>query len=561
MLSSHHCPQCGDSYPPGVYLCPNDQTPHPDAQSEEVVVPTRVDIKIPFAADSSKNNLQANPNETNKEGKSAPLVAQFLVEPGTVIGEYVIETKLGQGGMGEIWRAVHPLIGKQVAIKILRGKIASEEDSVERFIREAKAVNAIKHRALVDIFSFGDLPDGRPYFVMEFLQGRSLLAHISESGPLSWSEIIAIFTQLCEALQATHEQGIIHRDLKSENLFLVQEPNKPFTVKVLDFGLAKLIDSDQENAQLTQDGVVFGTPSYMAPEQCKGNTSALSDIYSLGIILFECITGRTPFAEPGMKAAEVMLRQVGDPAPEPSSMVSGRSVPRSVDSLVLSILEKAPEDRPQNCLELLQKIQSVLEPLAKSESALEPKTAKPVFLPEPVLRRKRRGSGRSLVLALGAAVVVLLGVVLGLSLKEPEPSPQPVLVLSNSQPVSQAMSTSTISEPKTVTVSIDSNPEGATVLFDGVEVGKTPFDREMPYGETEIMVAVEKSGYQPFQKEITPSSRYDWLLSLERDGSKKKSGLLDTNKEPAKDPKPEKIKRPPENKDDLVDDPFKTPKK
>ena len=188
------CPLCGDEFPPEALFCPNDKTPRPEptngeAREEMVIEPTHVNVRAPAAKLGQKG---------------------FVVEPGTVIGEYVLEDKIGEGGMGEVWRGSQPLIGKQVAIKILRRKVAEDKESIGRFIQEAKVVNSIKHKGLIDIFSFGDLPDNRPYFVMEYLEGQSLSAYLAEKGPLPWSEMLEILTQTCGALGATHQRGIIH---------------------------------------------------------------------------------------------------------------------------------------------------------------------------------------------------------------------------------------------------------------------------------------------------------------------------------------------------------------
>src|SRR5262249_18710981 len=246
--------------------------------------------------------------------------------PGAPIGEYIAEDKIGEGGTGECWRGHHPVIGKRVAIKLLNRDFVANKEVVTRFIQEARAVNEIRHRGLIDIFSFGELPDGRPYFVMEFLDGKPLSKYIKGKGPLPFGEITDIFGQICRALQAAHDRGIIHRDLKPDNIYLVLEEGAPPFVKVLDFGIAKLAGSGPEGQHLTRTGAIFGTPAYMSPEQCEGAKAVdqRSDIYALGIILFEMITGRTPFSEPGEGIGTIMMKQMSLPAPPPSALVTGR---------------------------------------------------------------------------------------------------------------------------------------------------------------------------------------------------------------------------------------------
>jgi eukaryotic-like serine/threonine-protein kinase len=305
------------------------------------------------------------------------------VGPGIKIGEYILEKKIGEGGMGEVWSAKQPKIGKMVAIKFLSQSLITNQQAVARFVQEARAVNEIQHRNIVDIFSFGELADGRPYFVMEFLKGKSLADHTKEKGPLPFSEILPIFEQVCNALQAGHELNIIHRDLKPDNLFLVADNRSgrgevPIFTKVLDFGIAKL--NAREGESLTGTGAMMGTPSYMSPEQCEGAKAADqgSDLYSLGIILFELLTGRTPFGEPGEGVGVILSRQMYMPVVAPSTMVSGRSIPPEVDAVVLKALAKNPKDRYLFCLDFYEALVKAVGPLA-SETFASIQGAKPLF--------------------------------------------------------------------------------------------------------------------------------------------------------------------------------------
>jgi eukaryotic-like serine/threonine-protein kinase len=322
-----HCPSCQRSYPVGITVCPADGA-----------------------------NLSNAP-----DGQT--------LEPGLKIGEYILEKKIGEGGMGEVWSAKQPQINKVVAIKFLRQKLVNNDLAVARFMQEARAVNEIQHRNIVDIFSFGELADGRPYFVMEFLKGQSLSAHLSEVGPLPCSEILRIFEQVCDALQAGHELNIIHRDLKPDNLFLVASHRSGrgealFSIKVLDFGIAKL--KTTSGASLTDAGATMGTPLYMSPEQYEDakTVGQSSDIYALGIILFELLTGRTPFYEPGDGLGAVLSRQMFTPAVAPSTLVSGRNIPPEVDAIVLKALAKNPKERYLRCLDFYDALVKAIGPLA-----------------------------------------------------------------------------------------------------------------------------------------------------------------------------------------------------
>jgi serine/threonine protein kinase len=331
------CPACGQRYASGQKRCPKDGT---------ALLPVLFTQDLP---------TQLNGSKTIQDGPIAPLSSKHRITqlaPGVGVGEYVLQNKLGVGGMGEVWKAQQPTIGKFVAVKVLTPESATSKKSIARFVQEARAVNEIRHPNLVDIFSFGELPDLRPYFVMELLDGKSLGDYMAEKGPLPFADIIRIFPQVCNVLQAAHDKEIVHRDLKPDNIFLINRPNEKLFVKVLDFGIAKLAGEGRQN--LTEQGAVFGTPGYMSPEQYEEtkNVDHRSDIYSLGVLLFEMLTGRTPFDEPGLGMYELIIRQMSKPAPIPSQIATQRVIPKEIDSLVKQMLAKSAADRPANCIEV-----------------------------------------------------------------------------------------------------------------------------------------------------------------------------------------------------------------
>jgi serine/threonine protein kinase len=319
-------------------------------QSEATFIgaaPNKSDLRVEATA------IHQAPPKSSKELKvPKEKVDVDVLAPGVMLGEYRVEACVGGGGMGEIWKGTHPKISKSVAIKVLRESLLHNEVAVARFLQEARSVNEIRHRNIVDIFSFGELSDGRPYFVMEFLEGKTLAQYIQDHGPLPFSEIVSIFGQLCRALQAVHDRGIVHRDLKPENIFLLEdESGEPF-IKILDFGVAKLMAPGAKG--LTRVGAMIGTPAYMSPEQCEGlqKVDHRTDIYAIGVLLFELITGRTPFEEPSEGSGSVLVKQMSMKAPKPSSMVKSRDIPAAVDQFAMSLLEKDPDDRPQRCADL-----------------------------------------------------------------------------------------------------------------------------------------------------------------------------------------------------------------
>jgi serine/threonine-protein kinase len=269
---------------------------------------------------------------------------------GKSIGNYRITAKLGEGGMGAVYLGEHPLIGKKVAIKVLLDDLAAKEDIVARFFNEAKSVNDIGHSNIVDIVDFGKCKDESRelvYFVMEYLDGQSLSGRLRSAG-LSFPESLHVMRQCCSALAASHEKGIVHRDLKPENIYLCPRAGDKNFVKILDFGIAKLTGHGSTSSK-TRTGLVIGTPAYMSPEQCegKGQIDHRSDIYSLGVVMYELITGKVPFASEGFGDILVahIMRQ-----PDKPSTVNAHVTPE-LDAIVMHALEKDRNRRFQSMAE------------------------------------------------------------------------------------------------------------------------------------------------------------------------------------------------------------------
>ncbi len=271
---------------------------------------------------------------------ATPVAEDAVLAPGTPLGEFHIEGKIGEGGMGVVYAAVHPLIGKKAAVKVLKAELCRSASNVERFVDEARAVNQIGHPNIVDVFAFGQTADGRSYFVMEWLKGETLRARVARSR-LDLTEIGEIIKPLARALEAAHEQGVIHRDLKPDNVFLVDVRGDVPHVKLLDFGIAKLT-REERRLERTATGAMVGTPQYIAPEQAKGYAiDHRVDVYALGGILFELLTGRPPFLADN--AMEMIAKHLMEPAPRPSAFAD---VPPEVDDLVVGMLAKEPRARP-----------------------------------------------------------------------------------------------------------------------------------------------------------------------------------------------------------------------
>jgi len=264
--------------------------------------------------------------------------------PGTDIGGYIIDGEIGKGGMGFVYSATHPVIGKRAAVKVLKPEVSKSPIVVERFIQEARAVNEIGHANIIDIFAFGKLPDGRAYHIMDLLVGESLRKRLRR-GALHPSEAASVLDEMASALTAAHEKGFVHRDLKPDNVFLVERPGRWPEVKLLDFGLAKLMpDAGKKAPFQTKTGVMLGTPEYMSPEQARGiGVDYRTDIYALGVVAFEILAGVRPFPSLGDSFATLQAHAVETP-PSLADLVP--ALPVELVQLVAAMLAKEPGARP-----------------------------------------------------------------------------------------------------------------------------------------------------------------------------------------------------------------------
>lgn len=257
------------------------------------------------------------------------------------VGQYVLRKRIGLGGMGEVWSAWHVALKREVAVKFLHAQM-SDEYARRRFEREAQATASLEHPNIVRILDAGISEDGQPYYAMELLTGKSLRSLVDEAGPLSQARAVRLLVQCAAGLAEAHQRGIIHRDVKPENLF-VCEPGANERAKVVDFGIAKVIEADEGEPKLSSTGWLAGTPAYMAPEVVRGETvSAESDVYALGGALYFALTGEPPFV--GANASAVLFAHVSRPVESPSSKLEVPLDPR-LEALVLCCLSKEREDR------------------------------------------------------------------------------------------------------------------------------------------------------------------------------------------------------------------------
>ena len=280
---------------------------------------------------------------------------------GTEVGRYRIERLLGEGGMGRVYLAIQPMIGSQVAIKILSDECARSPELLERFFAEARAVNLIRHEGIVNVLDMALLPDGRPFIVMEFVEGTTL-ANALHTERLPLGGLVQIMCEVFSALAAAHAIGIVHRDLKPDNVLVTGEGH----AKVLDFGIAKLAPGLQQGVSpRTQTGALLGTPHYMAPEQIsgKGQVDARADIYASGVMLYEAITGRRPFE--GETLFDLMRAHMEQAPPSPRALRP--ELPASIEHVVWTAMAKRPEDRFQSATAMAQALQHAAAELPAHE--------------------------------------------------------------------------------------------------------------------------------------------------------------------------------------------------
>jgi serine/threonine-protein kinase len=422
---------------------------------------------------------------------------------GSKVGNYDVTRLLGRGGMGEVYVGEHPLIHKQVAIKVLRQELAQQPTLVARFFAEARAVTSIKHHNIVEILDFGQTRDpesGRDtvYILMELLEGESLSTRL-ERGPLGETACVLVLSQAASALAASHAKAIIHRDLKPDNIFLCRRGDDELFVKLLDFGVAKLSPSGG-SAWKTRTGQVVGTPTYMSPEQCAGKKQidGRSDIYSLGVVLFQALTGSVPF--PGDSLSRMLAMHMNEPPPRPSTVRPGVS-PR-LEAIVLRCLEKAPADRYQTCEELQHALEgkpsqatgadTVVES-GGAKTVIESSRAKPKPASPPTMLEVPRNRPIALYAVLGA-VAIGGALVAVLRPKSTAPAP-PVAAVASPAPVAP------VAAP--VRLQLESSPAGAEVRQGSSVLGTTPLTLTRKKGEPPFDVQLSMPGYKSEARTLT----------------------------------------------------------
>jgi eukaryotic-like serine/threonine-protein kinase len=301
----------------------------------------------------------------NQAVNNDPMIGRVIAD------RYRLEARAGEGGIGAVYRARHLLIDRIVAIKILQPLRRGEAHHRDWFVREARAANRVNHANIVDIYDFGDDRDGLYYLVMEYLHG-SPLSHVISRGPMPVGRAVDLMEQICAALTRAHDLGVVHRDIKSDNVFLTERGGRQDYVKVFDFGLASL----KHDRRLAPEGAVFGTPEYMSPEQTRGeDATPASDLYALGVLFFEMVTGRLPFVHQDRQKLLEMHRSVEPDDPK----IFEPDIPDATAEVILKLLKKEPSDRFRDAHHLHEEIKKMQRaaPRALSWSPVKSETGKP----------------------------------------------------------------------------------------------------------------------------------------------------------------------------------------
>ncbi|HWP42694.1 MAG TPA: serine/threonine-protein kinase, partial [Blastocatellia bacterium] len=313
------CPQCGQEYKDSARFCPRD------GYNLDIVA-------------SEPTLLGSNPISVPDPAAPDPLIGQVLA------GRYRLLQKIGQGGMGAVYKGQHVKMNRMTAIKILTSELANDPQFVARFEREAEMASKIDHPNAVGIYDFGEAEGGLVYIAMEFIEGQPLSSIIEKEGALALDRVVKITYQAAEALQAAHSLGIIHRDFKPDNIMICQKLGRPDWVEVVDFGIAKRAAVEPDNQALTQTGFVLGTPQYMSPEQVAGEPLDLrSDLYSLAIVSYEMLTGALPFG--GNSPQSVMVNRLLQPPMPLRKVRPSLAVPPAVEAVIMKALARYPVDR------------------------------------------------------------------------------------------------------------------------------------------------------------------------------------------------------------------------
>ncbi len=466
---------------------------------------------------------------------------------GERVGEYEVEGLLGKGAFGTVFKAVHPLIGKQVAIKVLARRFSVDPEMVSRFIAEARAVNQIRHRHIIDIFSFGKLDDGRQYYVMEYLDGETLDQLLDRERRIPIGDALAILRAIAKALDAAHAKGITHRDLKAENVFLGRDSDGGVFPKLLDFGIAKLMSPEDGLKHKTRTGAPIGTPYYMSPEQCRGkDVDHRTDVYAFGVLVYLMLTGVYPHDADDYMS--ILMAQISDTPSAPST--HNAELTPEIDEVVGWLMRKDPADRPADLRSAMKALEQAASSAglatglpstswdAQSSPSHRSFETRPVntssaritgvprghVTPESQLPPPARRSRTPLYAALAALGAAAIGVVVVVATRssDPEAKPLPPVVAKPvAPPITPPAKPPLVAPdltPQTVIITIDGVPDGTEVFAGGMTVGAAPGPVQLPRIAEAMVLTFKADGYLPTSATVVPDHDQPLKVKLKKKG-------------------------------------------
>jgi len=423
-------------------------------------------------------------------------------------GQYRIDERLGAGGMGTVYRATQLSVGRSVAVKLIAGGVEKHPEHVQRFRREAEALAKLRHPNTVHLLDFGLTDEGRLYMVMELLSGHDLEHRLVE-GPLELPQALSVMRQVAQSVSEAHALGIVHRDLKPSNIYLSQVEGGDTFVKVMDFGVAGF-RHDEAHSALTVKGAVLGTAAYMSPEQAQGyQVDARADLYSLGVILFEMLAGRTPFQ--ANSAISMLIAHVSEAPPRLAAIAPDLEDLEKVQALLDKLLAKAPEERPGSVTEVIALLDTLMFEIGASAggpASIAPNAPK---------RRRRARTSRWLVGSVTLLALLTAGWFVW------QPSAESLQLAAFTPQLSAAQQYAQQSwvrvergfgkwfEPSVKSVTVASMPSGATVKLDDAELGATPYQLQVKGATT---IQLDLAGHEPQDVTVDPRGEPNIVIKL-----------------------------------------------
>jgi serine/threonine-protein kinase len=562
------CPDCGASVPAdGDHACPGlrpTKIDSPSGRSGERPGPSggRVTVQV---ADAEPLPLPP-PADLDAAVSAAAVASDEDFDPriGTLLGEhYRILERLGAGGMGTVYLVVHVHLKKKFAAKILNPDTARRPDALARFQQEAVSASRLDQENIVDVVNFGVSEDGTVYLIMEFLKGETL-NQILYKGPLPFDDVVRVAVPVCRGLAAAHNAGIVHRDMKPENIFVARKSGGRHVIKLLDFGVSKIKETAFAERRLTQTGDVLGSPLYMSPEASKGEgeIDGRADIYAVGVMLFEMCTGTVPFT--AMNYLQVLYKHIQEAPPAPRTIRS--DLPEALEAVILRAMAKDPAARFQRMDELEAALLVAVPgvdldaPISKASPASQTSVDSPISESPPVEPPRRSGPrraepegtpptpfgamrttapppvvptttrvvptrSRAGFVAGFIGTLALLAVAAVLLLRDE--TPEPVAPAVRAVPVPIAVQPlpprpppppppASVPAPVQAEISVESDPPGAAVWLDGQPVGATPLTTRLAADAREHTVKLELAGYRTEQRQVVADKNRALAIALRR---------------------------------------------